>query len=178
MAEIREKLISLKQAAELSGATVIIREQTRPPHEVITPFDRTPPLPFEPVRDHVAELFGDDWFVSFVAQDMESGIERYEVAEWPGPPLNDTSGLAWEVTQSPHLLKDQSLMSSVYVRAIDRAGNIRLAVLPPVAGVFSQAMPHRAVSLELLLTLMVIALLFWYSYLIHRRRSPEAEPLP
>ncbi len=81
--------------------------------------DSTPPEEFQP---QIAEIEGKKYLV-FVSQDKTSGIEYYEVKEGKRD---------FKKAVSPYLLEDQSLKSKISVRAVDRAGNERLAeILPP-----------------------------------------------
>lgn len=95
-------------------------------------------------------LFGGAWFVAFNAQDAESGVARYQVAE-------DRLGLGrasmqWRDATSPHLLEDQSRESTVHVKAIDGAGNEAIFSLAPE----SPAAPYGAAALAAVLLLVVV----------------------
>ncbi len=73
------------------------------------------------------------WFVAFATQDKGSGLATYEILETKNffAQEADMPIRGWEPVTSPYVLTDQSLSSYVYVRAIDRAGNLRLAYLAP-----------------------------------------------
>ncbi|MDQ3076929.1 MAG: hypothetical protein M3Q63_02675 [bacterium] len=82
--------------------------------------------------DHFAIELGRDeslyrgrWIIAFNAQDKGSGIDHYEVSE----SRNDTHD--WIKAQSPYVLRDQDLKSAIYVKAIDKKGNIRIESYPP-----------------------------------------------
>jgi len=64
----------------------------------------------------------------FVAQDKGSGIHHYELQENRKQKIENRK---WEEAESPYVLKDQKLRSFIYVKAIDRVGNERIAMLPP-----------------------------------------------
>lgn len=98
--------------------------------------DYDAPESFQPeiVRD--LSVFGGQYFLIFATNDKKSGLARYEVAEKKSWFAQDESELNWRAAQSPVLLIDQSRKSFVYVRAIDRAGNSRLAVIHPVGWFF------------------------------------------
>lgn len=98
------------------------------PPQTATTTDRLPPEPFELQVGKAPETFGDVWFVVFATQDKESGIDRYEIQEGRGGRVDER---VWKLATSPYVLRDQSLRSTIFVRAIDRAGNIRLAVAGP-----------------------------------------------
>ena len=89
--------------------------------------DIEPPEPFTPLVGHQASLFSGDYFLSFVAQDKGSGIDHYEVQETDELLADERLG-AWQTITSPYRIQDQTLGSYVYIRAVDRAGNIRVAL--------------------------------------------------
>ena len=90
--------------------------------------DGDAPEIFSPQLVKDPSLFSGQWFLSFAAADAKSGIERYEIQEsLSSVPAEDN----WRATSSPYLLQDQSLRHYIFVRAIDRSGNVRLIVLPP-----------------------------------------------
>jgi hypothetical protein len=88
--------------------------------------DLQPPNPFTPEIARDPSIFNDQYFLSFAATDEGSGINHYEVLEVPTRSGGSKSS-GWQVTQSPYLLKDQTLSSNIYVRAVDNAGNFRVA---------------------------------------------------
>lgn len=71
------------------------------------------------------DVFEGKWFLIFAAQDKESGIDHYEVQEAKG-----NKGNAWKRAQSPLLLADQELASTIYVKAIDKEGNEQEMLVP------------------------------------------------
>lgn len=79
--------------------------------------------------------FSGKYFITFNAIDKQSGIDHYEVMEEPIEEYNSfTWGRAdapWIVTESPYVLKDQTLNSTIRVRALDKAGNERMETLVP-----------------------------------------------
>jgi hypothetical protein len=83
--------------------------------------DTAAPEPFTPL---IAGESGASSVV-FTAVDKGSGIDHYEVAE----ARISLFGISYTKATSPYLLRDQSLTSTIYVRAIDRAGNARLALV-------------------------------------------------
>ncbi|MCX6796840.1 MAG: hypothetical protein NTW06_05100, partial [Candidatus Falkowbacteria bacterium] len=46
-------------------------------------------------------------------------------------PASDYAKLKWQAAQSPYLLSDQKLRSYIYVKAIDKNNNERVAMLGP-----------------------------------------------
>jgi len=90
--------------------------------------DTEPPEIFKPEIAQSRELFEGKWFVVFATQDKGSSIDHYEVIENRSQKIENGS---WIQEESPYLLQDQSLKSYVYIKAVDKAGNERIAVLSP-----------------------------------------------
>lgn len=82
--------------------------------------DTMPPESFLPLIGNESSIFNGQWFLVFVTQDKDSGIDHYEVRE---------GNNSFVVAESPYLLRDQKLKSKIYIKAIDRAGNERLEIL-------------------------------------------------
>ncbi len=91
--------------------------------------DTDPPDPFNPLVSRDPNLFGNDWFVAFAAQDKGSGIDHFEVRER----ATASEDAAWTRTESPYQLKDQSRQSFIDVKAVDRAGNERIETVSPLS---------------------------------------------
>jgi len=83
--------------------------------------DNFPPEPFTPIIGRSPDIFSDKYFVSFSAQDKGTGVEHYEVKE-------GASG-AFVRAESPYLLSDQTLSKDIFVKAVDWAGNERVATV-------------------------------------------------
>ena len=85
--------------------------------------DTEPPEDFRPIISKDPSLYEGKYFLIFKTQDKGIGIDHYEVREgfWNKYATED----------SPYLLKEQTLQKKVYVKAVDKAGNERVSVLPP-----------------------------------------------
>ncbi|MER3570100.1 MAG: hypothetical protein C4348_00585 [Patescibacteria group bacterium] len=92
--------------------------------------DNFPPEEFKP---EIVNIDGINYLI-FEAKDKQSGISHYEVAEKPGrffvlkPKISEQD---FQIVESPYLIKDQTLRSFIFVKAIDRAGNERIEYLTP-----------------------------------------------
>jgi hypothetical protein len=84
--------------------------------------DTVQPEDFMPSIAQHPDLFDGDYAVVFATVDKDSGIDHYEIRE----------GLlgAYVDAESPHLLKHQTLTKPIYVKAVDNAGNERVAMIP------------------------------------------------
>ncbi len=79
------------------------------------------PEDFNPTIENDSNIFDGKYFLVFATQDKISGIANYKVreGEW-----------GWfSVAESPYVLKHQSLDRKIFVKAIDKNGNERIAVL-------------------------------------------------
>ena len=90
--------------------------------------DPEPPEPFEPVITQDPNVFNNQWFLVFATQDKGSGISHYEIQENRRQKIENRK---WITAESPYVLKDQKLKSYIYIKAVDKAGNEKLATLPP-----------------------------------------------
>lgn len=94
------------------------------------PKDIDPPEIFKPEIAQNSEMFDGKWFLVFATQDKKLGIDRYEVLETRYK-RQATRKNGWVKAESPYVLKDQKLQSYIYIKAIDRVGNERIAVVAP-----------------------------------------------
>ena len=146
-----------RQEISISGA------RGAPAGETEVTVDTVPPELFKPELGKSENIFNSQWFVAFTAQDKDSGLDYYEVQETkdakPAP-----SG--WVKAASPYLLKDQSLASFIYVKAVDRTGNTQLVVLPP-----QQVTRWYANYLDWAIIILVLVICFvsWRYYFRHRQ---------
>ena len=124
------------------------------------PEDHDPPEPFTPVVSQTDEAFDGKAFLSFDAQDKGGGIAYYEVSEGKD---------AFRRVESPTVLEHQRLDGVIVVRAVDRAGNIRTAEIPPVHPPKGRGAYLLLVLLATLVVLVVIAPRLWQIYA--RRRA-------
>ncbi len=94
--------------------------------------DKDPPEDFKPEIARDPNIFDGQWFLVFATQDKGSGIAYYVIHE--STRKEDTARIdakKWSEAESPYALKDQNLRSYIYVKAVDRDGNERIAVVEP-----------------------------------------------
>lgn len=82
--------------------------------------DHEKPEIFQPVITKIPEIYGDKYVLLFLTEDKNSGMAYYE--------LKEGLGLYKRVT-SPYILNRQELDVDIYIRAVDKAGNIRLEII-------------------------------------------------
>lgn len=98
--------------------------------------DNIPPEPFKIEINQDPAIFEGKYFITFSTTDKQTGIDYFEVAEVrPGAEprgMGRGTTLNWKKGDSPYLLENQDLKSIIKVRAVDKAGNERIAeYLPP-----------------------------------------------
>lgn len=84
--------------------------------------DSEPPESFTPLISKDQNLFDGKFFLVFATQDKGSGLDYYEVKE--------EGSESFSRAESPYLLKNQRLDAKILVKAIDKAGNERVAEVP------------------------------------------------
>lgn len=117
--------------------------------------DNELPEVFTPLLAQDPDIFNGDYFLVFATQDKGSSIDHYEVKEVKKI-LKDETNKDWQTVESPYRINNQTLKSFVYIRAIDRAGNIRVVVFEPTTT------PDRNTFLVILVILLVLSAIFVY----------------
>ncbi|MCI0542616.1 hypothetical protein L0Y69_02610 [bacterium] len=100
-------------------------------HDVSPAPDTAPPEIFNAAIARDPEMFDGKYYLIFAGSDSESGILRYEVAEGGKNEVFDYAKLLWKEAKGMYVLEDQGRSVYIYVKAIDNAGNSRIAVLLP-----------------------------------------------
>lgn len=115
--------------------------------------DEELPSDFPVTLTSEGQAFGGQYFITFNSIDKQSGIDHYEVMEEPFEEFYTfnwgRADAPWVQTASPYVLEDQTLNSTIRVKAIDKAGNERIVVLVPDAAL-------RSISRDRLLTWIVV----------------------
>lgn len=115
--------------------------------------DDIPPEPFEIEIHQDPSIFEGKYFIAFFTADKQTGIDCYEVKEGKRD---------WKEAHSPYLLEDQNLKSIIKVKAVDKAGNERIAeYMPP-----KKPFPYRLISI----ILFAVGVIWW----IIRKQKIEA----
>jgi len=120
--------------------------------------DTEPPESFTPQIVQDPNIFKGEYSLVFATQDKRSGIDHYEVQEKRVFKIFklEFGKTKWIVAESPYLLIDQNLKSYIYVKAVDKAGNERMAVLPP-----QKLAWYENYSLWVIIILLIIFLLIF-----------------
>lgn len=116
-------------------------------------------------------LYEGQYVLIFTAQDKQSGIDYYEIAEissgiWHkffAPEKN------WVVIESPYLLSDQDLKSYIYVRAVDKTGNERIESLGPQNA--KTQMNRQIIWLIIILVLLLFVVLLFFNHLTKKYKE-------
>jgi hypothetical protein len=97
--------------------------------------DTEPPAPFSIELVQNDEVFNGDYYIVFSTTDKQSGLDHYEIYEEPIEEMSlfkwGAPDRAWGEAKNPYVLADQDLKSIIRVKAIDKAGNERIAVFAP-----------------------------------------------
>ncbi len=132
------------------------------------------PDPFTPVISRDPDIYNDAYFLAFSTTDEESGIAYYEVLEVPAKSTIGGSA-EWQPATSPYLLRDQSLSSDIYVRAVDHDGNFIVVKLVAehsgASATSSLALWSWRVVGGLIAVIAIVAVLFLWFFRRRRRRQ-------
>ncbi len=120
------------------------------PSEVL---DITPPEPFTPRITKSQDVFEGKFFLVFNTTDKESGIDHYEVKE---------GDRDWIITPSPYGIMSGNLLQTIQVKAVDRAGNIRIENVQNVPSTF-----------YVLIFIILLCILVFYFIRVYLRRHKK-----
>ncbi|MBY0310029.1 transmembrane domain-containing protein [Patescibacteria group bacterium] len=142
--------------------------------------DVTPPQEFSIGLERDTLAFDGNYFIVFSTTDKETGISHYEVMEEPTSEFGSfTWGRAdapWVETRSPYVLQDQSLNSTIRVRALDKAGNEYIATYIPEESQRSLSNEQRIVYAGLaVLVILILSVIGGIWYWIRRRKHHKVE---
>ena len=110
--------------------------------------DTIAPEPFIIELRRNKRMFNNQYYIIFSTVDKQSGLDHFEVLEirpdqevgvvqanfWDKLWGKSISAPSWKVANIPYLLEDQDLLSTIRVKAVDKAGNERFVeYVPPRA---------------------------------------------
>ncbi len=155
--------------------------------EIINPWQETVqndtvyPEKFSISLERTTNAFSNDYFITFNTTDKQSGIDHYEVIEEPLDSKNlfhwGAVDAPWVEAKSPYVLSDQSLNSTIRVRAIDKAGNEYIAVYIPEASqrtLSKQKMIGIGIGVMVLSVLFALCVVVFFFIQNRRRKSKNA----
>lgn len=111
------KLIPLK--------IIVTNDASLPQLTYTAKIDTTPPEPFSISLSKNRSVAGNKYFVSFFAVDKGTGIAKYQVEEDPWILSWFGYKKVWDDSESPQILYYQKWISTIKVRALDTAGNVK-----------------------------------------------------
>lgn len=153
----------------------IAKSDTAPKQEwdTLLTADKTPPEPFILEIQQNPELYNGQSYLIFSTTDKQTGLDHYSVQETKIVAEGQQSWWSrlaaalligkqpepqWQVVESPYVLKDQSLKSNIKVKAVDKAGNERIAEYMPKAETPAASNILKFWPLMLLLIVIVFAI--------------------
>jgi hypothetical protein len=144
--------------------------------------DDIPPESFSIQLERDPIAFGGKYYIIFSTTDKQTGVSHYEVME---EPVSEFGTFSWGATdapwlraQSPYILDDQSLNSTIRVRAYDKAGNEYVATLVPeesMRTVSKQAM-YTYASIGVASVVLLFALVGIFVYIRRYRKARGVTP--
>lgn len=115
--------------------------------------DNIPPELFEIEISQDPSIFEDKYFIIFSTTDKQTGIDHYEILE-----TRNRRQEVWKTGESPYVLEDQTLQSIIKVKAVDKAGNERIAeYVPP-----GYKPPKKLFSYLIIILILIGAGIIWW----------------
>ncbi|MCD4762271.1 cohesin domain-containing protein [bacterium] len=152
--------------------------------------DKIPPEPFVIELHQNTDIFEGKYYIIFNTTDKQSGLDRYEIKEIGPDELlgielkpkfyekwfkEETPKAEWIAAKMPYQLNDQSLMSVIKVKAVDKAGNERIVeYIPPKE--FQKLKTESFLSLDFMLLLVIAFILIVgiiFVVIIKKRRTKK-----
>jgi len=96
---------------------------------VSTIIDKERPESFIPKVVSDPNIFEGKYFLVFATQDKGSGIDHYEIKEAKYKFFDFFA--KWITVESPYALQNQKLRSYIFVKAVDRDGNMQIEGISP-----------------------------------------------
>lgn len=115
---------------------------------VVNTVDEEIPEHFNPEIIQDPDVYSGKYALIFATADKGSGLDHFEVKEgWFG---------SYRVSESPYEVMHQALDRKIFIKAIDRMGNVRIEIINP-----QNAKPwykHREIIATILLTCVLVLL--------------------
>jgi hypothetical protein len=141
--------------------------------------DTEPPADFTVTLTKDETAFSGKYFISFNTSDKQSGIDHFEVMEEPFKDFAlfrwGRADAPWHITESPYVLEDQTLNSTILVKALDKAGNERVVRLVPDEAL--RGISHGMFVAVVGLAALIIIAGAIAAYIVWRRREGTQQPV-
>jgi len=138
--------------------------------------DKIPPEPFVIELHHSEKMYDGKYSLVFYTNDKQSGMDYYEVLEirpneiigkkQKRNPLDyfgiGEKTVGWKKAQTPYLLEDQDMRSTIKVRAVDKAGNERVVEYTPPESIVGK--PFYLKWQAVVPVLLILIILSIYSF--------------
>lgn len=131
--------------------------------------DNIPPEKFSAELIKGDGAYSDKYYIIFSTTDKQTGLSHYEVMEEPSSQLGafqwGRADAPWVETASPYVLKDQTLNSTIRVKAVDKAGNERFAtpLIPDesLRTVSNEGLLVIEIAVASLIVLLIVIFITW-----------------
>ena len=147
--------VGTNASLNMYNADISVRSQSNNVEQAIL-IDKELPEVFEINLARDPNIFDGKYFLVFTTQDKISGISKYKVKEGKFDTFVDA--------ESPYVLENQNLDRKIYVKAIDKSGNERIATLNP-QNITSWYLNYGVIAIITLLLFTIVFVLTKRSWL-------------
>jgi hypothetical protein len=132
--------------------------------------DTTAPELFTIELDREPLAYDGKYFIAWSTTDKQSGIDHYEVLEtnpwkfgfFESMLFGAEKKAFWTRAESPYVLQDQNLRSKIFVKAVDKIGNERIAEFTPDTSLLQKVeIDRRWVVVTVFLSILVFIVTAW-----------------
>lgn len=122
--------------------------------------DSNPPEEFWPIITQLPEVAGDQFVLVFSTKDKSSGVDYYQVKEGWG---------FYKDATSPYILENQALDVDIYVKAVDKNGNERVA---KVSAKYPKSW-YEKINISVIILLLVVVIFFIAAIKVNKWRKTK-----
>lgn len=144
--------------------------------------DTTAPELFDVILNTDISVARGRYYIVFSTTDKQSGIDHYEVLETDPERWGFLSFISreakWLQTESPHVLQDQSLRSTIQVKAVDKSGNERIVTFHPPEELVKHITLAEIVMFGVGLLFLIIFFFIGRAFLRHVIRTADSQETP
>lgn len=152
--------------------------------------DKISPEPFVIELHSNPDVYSGEYYIIFHTNDKQTGVDYYEVLEIrPKEKIGDKkirslldyfkrekpSLVGWRRAETPYLLEDQKMKSTIKVRAVDKAGNERMVEYIPKASDLKKGNNQLFIIISIIIICLIALSSSAWPYIRAKNKRKEEE---